>query len=78
MANPFLQPPMPNTHVSPIGVVPKSDGGRRMITHLSYSPSSCINKYIDHKDTTVTYISFDTIVNNLANKEEGPYKQRKI
>lgn len=73
MANPFLQPPMPNIHVSPIGVVPKSDGGRRMITHLSYPSSSCINTYIDPKDTTVTYVFFDTIVFNLANKEEGPY-----
>lgn len=26
MAGSFLQPPMPNIHVSPIGVVPKRDG----------------------------------------------------
>lgn len=35
MSGPYLLPPMPNLHVSPIGVVPKADGGWRMITHLS-------------------------------------------
>jgi hypothetical protein len=32
----FLSPHMPNLHILPIGVVPKADGGWRMITHLSY------------------------------------------
>lgn len=71
MAGPFLQPPMPNIHVSPIGLVPKSDGGWRMITHLSYPPSSSINTYIDPKDTTVTYTSFDTVVNTISKLGRG-------
>lgn len=40
---PFSHPPMPNIHISPIGLVPKSSGGWRMITHLSYPPSQGIN-----------------------------------
>lgn len=71
MAGPFLQPPMPNIHVSPIGLVPKSDGGMRMIIHLSYPPSSSINTYIDPKDTTVTYTSFDIVGNTMSKLGRG-------
>ena len=40
---PFLQPPIPNIHISPIGLVPKSSGGWRMRTHFSYPPSQGID-----------------------------------
>lgn len=43
---PFSHPPMPNIHISPIGLVPKSSGGWRMITHLSYPPSQGINFFL--------------------------------
>ena len=46
MIGPFLDPPVPNLHVSPIGVVPKHDGGWRMITHLSYPPLSSIKIHL--------------------------------
>lgn len=35
---PFSHPPMPNIHIYPIGLVLKSSGGWRMITHSSYPP----------------------------------------
>lgn len=66
MSGPYLLPPMPNLHVSPIGVVPKADGGWRMITHLSYPPSFSINEQIDPQFTTVTYTSFDTVVQTIS------------
>lgn len=44
---PFSHLPIPNIHISPIGLVPKSSGGWRMITHLSYPPSQEINFFID-------------------------------
>lgn len=66
MSGPYLLPPMPNLHVSPIGVVPKADGGWRMITHLSYPPSFSINEHIDPQFTTVTYTSFDTVVQTIS------------
>ena len=46
-----------NIHLSPVGVVPKSDGGWRMITHLSYPKSSGINSLID--PGLCRYASFD-------------------
>lgn len=66
MSGPYLLPPMPNLHVSPIGVVPKADGGWRMITHLSYPPSFSINEHKDPQFTTVTYTSFDTVVQTIS------------
>ena len=56
---PFQRPPFPNTHVSPIGIIPKSNGGWRMITHLSYPPTQSINDFIDPELCTVRYTSFD-------------------
>lgn len=66
MSGPYILPPMTNLHVSPIGVVPKADGGWRMITHLSYPPSFSINEHIDPQFTTVTYTSFDTVVQTIS------------
>ncbi|KAK3107863.1 hypothetical protein FSP39_023831 [Pinctada imbricata] len=63
---PFQYPPFPNTHVSPIGIIPKSSCGRRMITHLSYPPSQSINDFIDPEPCTVRYTSFDTVVEMIA------------
>lgn len=63
---PFLQSPMPNMHISPIGLVPKSSGGWRMITHLSYPPSLGINSFIDPELCTVRYTAFDTVVDMIT------------
>ncbi|KAK3097748.1 hypothetical protein FSP39_012785, partial [Pinctada imbricata] len=54
------------THVSPIRIIPKSSGGWRMITHLSYPPSQSINDFIDPELCTVRYTSFDTVVEMIA------------
>lgn len=62
---------MPNLHVSSIGVVPRADGGCRMITHLSYSPSASINDHIDPQFTSVTYTSFDTFVQTISTLGQG-------
>lgn len=63
---PFSHPPMPNIHISPIGLVPKSSGGWRMITHLSYPPSQGINFFIDPSTCSVKYTAFDTVVDMIA------------
>ena len=48
IAGPFNVLPLPNLQVSPVGIVPKSDGiSWRLITHLSYPKSVGINDYID-------------------------------
>lgn len=61
IAGPFPSPPFSNLHVSPIGVVPKSDGGWRLITHLSYPEGASINFGIDPQFCKVKYTSFDQV-----------------
>lgn len=73
MAGPFDHPPLHNLHVSPIGVVPKADGGWRMITHLSYPPSNSINHHIDPVHTSVKYTSFDTVVQTISLLGKGTF-----
>lgn len=57
---------MHNLHISPVGVVSKADGGWRMIMHLSYPPSISINHNIDPIHTTVTYTSFDGVIETIS------------
>lgn len=71
MSGPYFTLPMPDLHVTPIGVVPKADGGWRMITHLSYPPSASINDHIDPQFTSVTYTSFDTVVQTISTLGQG-------
>lgn len=66
MSGPFKNPPMQNLHISPIGIVPKADGGWRMIMHLSYPPQISINHNIDPIYTTVTYTSFDRVIETIS------------
>jgi hypothetical protein len=76
MAGPFDYPPVHNLHVSPIGVVPKSDGGWRMITHLSYPPSISINNHIDPVHTSVNYTSFDTVIQTISHLDKGALRAK--
>ena len=41
---PFDNPPLPNLQCSGLGVVPKRDGGWRIIYHLSAPPGLSINQ----------------------------------
>jgi hypothetical protein len=65
IAGPFSSPPFANLHVSPVGVVPKSDGGWRMITHLSFPSGSSINDGIDPDISSVHYTSFDQVTDMI-------------
>lgn len=60
-----------NFHESPIGVVPKADGGWRMVLHLSYPPSTSIYHNIDPIHTTVKYTSFDTVIRTISQLGRG-------
>lgn len=68
---PFDQLPISNLHISPVGIVPKSDGGWRMITHLSYPSDRGINDFIDPDLCTVQYASFDGVVDMIASLGRG-------
>ena len=63
---PLNRLPLANIHLSPVGLVPKSDGGWRMITHLSYPKSSGINSFIDPDLCAVHYASFDGVIDMIA------------
>ena len=71
IAGPFKTPPMHNFHISPVGVVPKADGGWRMIMHLSYPPLISVNDNIDPVYTTVTYTSFDKVIQTISQVGSG-------
>ena len=66
MAGPFPTKPISTLRTSPIGIVPKHDGGWRLIMHLSYSPRQGVNSFIDQEDCSVQYSSFDEIVSIVS------------
>ena len=69
MAGPYTCPPYPNLRCSGLGVVPKKDGGWRLIYHLSAPSGSSINDYINPEYCSLKYCTIDnaiTILNELG------------
>jgi hypothetical protein len=66
MAGPFPTKPISTLRTSPIGIVPKHDGGWRLIMHFSYSPRQGVNSFIDQENCSVQYSSFDEIVSIVS------------
>ena len=66
MLGPFKKKPIPNLQISPIGVVPKSNGSWRLITHLSYPENSSINDFIDPDICKVKYTSIDHVLETIS------------
>lgn len=62
IAVPFSCPLLANFKICPVGLVPKQDGSWRLITHLSYPKDFSINDGMDAAFTSVTYTSFDKVV----------------
>ena len=66
---PFASPPLPNFRTSGLGLVPKHDGGWRIIYHLSAPAQHSINDYIDPESFSLTYCTIDdaySIINKLG------------
>jgi len=59
--------------VSPLGVVPKGDGGRRRIHHLSYPEGESVNDFIPAEYASITYVTFDAIVADVLQAGVGLY-----
>lgn len=60
---PFRNPPFPNMHISPLGLVPKkTSGGFRIIQHLSYPEGKSINDGIPKDLCSVQYQNIDHAV----------------
>ena len=69
LAGPFSHPPMANFQSSGIGLVPKKDGGWRLIHHLLAPSGSSINDYIDPSKFSLSYATIDdaiAILNSLG------------
>ena len=63
--------PISTLRTSPIGVVPKSDGSWRLITHLSYPPGASVNDFVDPERCSVQYTSFDQAIDMVASLGPG-------
>lgn len=66
---PFPSPPLPNLRCSGLGIIPKHDGGWRIIYHLSAPHGTSINDFIDPEQYSLSYCTVDNafaIVNSLG------------
>jgi len=66
---PFQTPPLHNFRTSGLGLVPKHDGGWRVIYHLSAPAPHSINDFIDPEAYSLTYCTIDdaySIINTLG------------
>ena len=66
ISGPYKHIPISNMRISPIGVVPKSTEGWRLITHLSYPQANSVNDFLDPQACSVQYTSFDKVVEMVA------------
>lgn len=71
MLGPFSCPPISTLRTSPIGLVPKSDGTWRLITHLSYPSGNSINDFIGEEFRSVKYSTLDSILDMIYNSGVG-------
>ena len=62
IAGPYSAPPYNNLHCSGIGVVPKKDGGWRLICHLSALAGHSINDFINKEDFSLQYKTVDNAI----------------
>lgn len=66
IAGPFSNIPISNLRCSPIGVVPKKQGGWRMICNLSAPQGQSVNDFIDPDQCSVQYTSFDNTTTMIS------------
>ena len=66
ISGPYKHVPISNMRISPIGVVPKSTQGWRLITHLTYPQANSVNDFLDPQACSVKYTSFDKVIEMIA------------
>ena len=74
VAGPFSTPPLPNFHISPMGLVPKKHSDKfRTIFHLSYpkNGTSSINYSIPKEDFSLRYITIDNAIEGIQKLGQG-------
>ena len=70
IAGPFPTPPYLNLRCSGVGVIPKKDGGWRLINHLSAPAGQSINDFIDPHEYSLQYKTVDDAIQMC--QELGP------
>ena len=73
LAGPFVRPPFPEFHCSPVGAADKPDGSARLLLDLSSPRGDSINEGIDAEVFAVQYSSFDDAVVVLRRLGRGAY-----
>lgn len=68
---PFSTLPISTLRVSPIGLVPKSDGSWRLISNLSHPPGNSVNDFINEEFCKVNYSSLDNILDMIYELGRG-------
>jgi hypothetical protein len=63
--------PISTLRISSIGLVEKSDGGWRLITHLSFPEGGGVNDFIDDKFCQEKYASFDKVLGMISALGKG-------
>ena len=62
IAGPFKEPPFKFFQCSPIGLVPKKNGGFRLIQHLSFPQGSSVNDQIGREWATASYATIEDAI----------------
>ena len=71
ISGPFDAKPLPHFHISPLGLVDKSDGKFRMIHDLSFPKHESVNDGIIKENSKVLYENIDTCVDIEKNMKPG-------
>ena len=72
-AGPFLSPPFPHCHISPLGAAPKPDGSCRLILDLSQPAGDSVNDNINKAEFPCNYTHFDAATDLVFRMGRGCY-----
>ena len=72
-AGPFLSPPFPHCHISPLGAAPKPDGSCRLILDLSQPAGDSVNDNISKAEFPCNYTHFDAATDLVFRMGRGCY-----
>ena len=73
IAGPFSYPPLAHFRSSGVGLVPKKDGGWRMIHHLSAPSGSSVNDYINQDVCSLSYTTINDATSSLIRLDPGSW-----
>ena len=72
-SGPFISPPFPHCHISPLGAEPKPDGSARLILDLSQPTGDSVNDNINKAEFPCNYTHFDAATDLVFRMGRGCY-----